>query len=311
MARPADPRSEPWLPDEPSDRDATPRQLRPRPRAARDNRWFRRAGAEAALAGERREPRWDLILADHGAERRAGNRRVGRHQGRVDTDHVVQVAVGEPVSDTLGVTCHAFERALGRDPPIAGPGLPALADLAQPVATLQLVHDGDPEGSDDELGDRPSVGEHDTGRHDDLIGQVAHHPRQRGSARASLADGRHREGEMVRPGQEERRSGCDREDPDEHRQAELTRAVPAAGHELRDQWRGDHEESQAQPSGDETGTRQRPTDQPTEMTIRGGVGDRLHGASLGAGGAGRHDHSGSSPSGGRPTRRSGPHRTIS
>ena len=44
----------------------------------------------------------------------------------------------------------------------------------------------------------------------------------------------------------------------------------------------DDEESQAQPDGDERGTRERPPDQPTEMTIRGGVGDRLHGASLGA-----------------------------
>ena len=119
---------------------------------------------------------------------------VGRHQGCVDTDHVVEVAVGEPVTDALGVTRHAFDRALGRDPPIAGPGLPPLADLAQSLATLELVHDGDPEGPDDELGGRPSVGEHDAGRHDDLIGQVAHRPRHRGAARASLADGRHREG---------------------------------------------------------------------------------------------------------------------
>ena len=90
---------------------------------------------------------------------------------------------------------------------------------------------------------------------------------------------------------------------------DLARSSLAARQEARDQRRADDQVGEAEAEGDQAGTRQRPPDQSAGVAIGSGSGDRLHDASLRSATACRHDHSGSSSSGGGPIRRSRPHQT--
>ena len=163
---PAGSRFESWLPYQPH---APRRVARRAGRADPCQQVAPPPGAEAALAAAApRATPASWSGGDHARRRRPRDRRVGRHQGRVDTDDEVQVAVGEPAADALGVTRRAVERALDRDPAIARPGLPpwpTWRSRSRPCSSWTMATPKGPMTSSG-IG-RPS-GEHDAGRHDDL-----------------------------------------------------------------------------------------------------------------------------------------------
>ena len=120
----ATPPSEPRLP-------ASPRRPRSgRPPRTRVDDLLAPALGQRALARQGGDPVRDLGLGDDRAQRRPEHRRVGRDERRVDADDEVEIAVGQPVADALGVAFGRVERMLGRDPALAGLALPGRPDLA-------------------------------------------------------------------------------------------------------------------------------------------------------------------------------------
>ena len=79
---------------------------------------------QAPLRRKGRQPEPDLVRIDDGADRRARDRAVGRHERAVDADDEVEVAVGQPVTDALGITSRSIDGMLARDSALGCPLLP-------------------------------------------------------------------------------------------------------------------------------------------------------------------------------------------
>src|SRR5690349_1033174 len=79
---------------------------------------------QAPLRRKARKPEPELVRIDDGADRRARDGAVGRHERAMDADDEVEVAVRQPVTDALGVTSRSIDRMLARDPALRRPLLP-------------------------------------------------------------------------------------------------------------------------------------------------------------------------------------------